>query len=119
MAIIRMCDMEFYGYTGCLPEEKVNGQTFVVTCIMNCDNLPGCVTDNLEDTVNYAEVYEVIKNITEASHCNLIEHLAYEIAGEVLKVSSLITEVKIIVSKPQAPIDGKFRTMETEVVRHA
>lgn len=119
MAVIRMCDMEFYGYTGCLPEEKINGQTFIISCEMTCDDLPGTVTDELTDTVNYAEVYEVIKKETEESHCNLIEHLAHVIATKVLKVSNLITEVKITVSKPQAPIDGKFRTMETEVTLHA
>ena len=119
MAIIRMCDMEFYGYTGCLPEEKIQGQNFVITCTMVCDSLPGTVTDELSDTVNYAEVYEIIKKETEESHCNLIEHLAYVIANKVLKVSELISEVTIKVSKPEAPIDGKFKAMETEVTVHA
>lgn len=119
MAIIRMKEMEFYGYTGCLPEEKVNGQTFVITCEMNCDSIPGCETDELEGTVNYAEVYEVIKDEVESSHCNLIEYLANNLAKKVLAISDLITEVKIIVSKPQAPIDGKFKTMEVEVTLHA
>ena len=119
MAKIRMCDMEFYGYTGCLPEEKKQGQTFIVTVEMDCEDLVGCISDRLEDTVDYSKVYDIVKNIVESSHCNLIEHLCFSIARELLDSSDLITEVKVTVSKPNAPVNGKFRTMETEVILRA
>ena len=114
---VKMCDMEFYGYTGCLPEEKEKGQVFIVTCDMGFNEIPGAVTDKLEDTVNYAEVYELIKDIVTTGRGNLIENLAYNIAGCVLGFSNLIDEVTITVSKPQAPVEGIFRTMETTVTR--
>ena len=60
---VKMCDMEFYGFTGCLPEEKEKGQIFVVTCDMGFEELPGAKTDELSGTVDYSEVYELIKDI--------------------------------------------------------
>lgn len=114
---IKMSSMEFYGYTGCLPEEKENGQIFIIDCEMMFDELPGAVNDRLEDTVDYSKVYEVIKDITENNCFDLIEHLAYEIAGKVLETDGLIREVRIRVSKPDAPIDGVFGAMEAEITR--
>lgn len=110
-----MCDMEFFGHTGCLPEEKENGQTFVVTCDMGIDDIPGKYTDDLEDTIDYSVVYEVIRKVVESSYGNLIEHLAYEIGSEVVSCDPRIEEAVITVSKPQAPIEGTFRTMETTI----
>lgn len=115
---LRMVDMEFYGYTGCLPEEKENGQTFIVTIDMECRRIPGSVTDNLNDTVNYAELYELIKNFVTTSKGDLIENLAYEIGGIVLNYSSIPDSVSVTVSKPQAPVVGTFRTMETTITRN-
>ncbi|MCQ2531827.1 MAG: 2-amino-4-hydroxy-6-hydroxymethyldihydropteridine diphosphokinase [Saccharofermentans sp.] len=112
---LRMVDMEFYGYTGCLPEEKENGQTFVVTVDMACNRIPGAMTDNLEGTINYAELYERIKNYVTTSKGNLIENLAYNIGGIVLDYSDIPDSVKVTVSKPQAPVVGMFKTMETTI----
>ena len=115
---LRMVDMEFYGYTGCLPEEKEKGQTFVVTVDMACNRIPGAMTDNLNDTINYAEVYDRIKEYVTPSKGDLIENLAYEIGGIVLKCSDIPDEVTVTVSKPEAPVVGIFKTMETVITRN-
>ncbi|MCQ2528487.1 MAG: 2-amino-4-hydroxy-6-hydroxymethyldihydropteridine diphosphokinase [Saccharofermentans sp.] len=114
---LRMVDMEFYGYTGCLPEEKEKGQTFVVTVDMECIRIPGAMTDNLNHTVNYAELYERIKSFVTTSKGDLIENLAYEIGGIVLDYSDIPDRVSVTVSKPQAPVTGTFKTMETTISR--
>ncbi|MCR5528642.1 MAG: dihydroneopterin aldolase [Saccharofermentans sp.] len=114
---IVMSEMRFHGHVGVFPEEKENGQIFIVSCDMAFDKIPGAVTDKLEDTVDYAVVYDVIKQEVTTSRCDLIEHLAYEIAGKVLEVSDLIKNVEITVSKPEAPVNGNFKTMLTKITR--
>lgn len=114
---LRMCDMKFHGYTGCLPEEKVNGQTFIVTVDMCFERNKSAVTDNLEDTVNYAELYELIKRFVTTSKGDLIENLAYEIGGIILNYTMLPDSVVVTVSKPEAPVEGDFRTMEVSIER--
>ena len=114
---IVMSEMSFHGYVGVFPEEKDRGQTFIVSCDMAFDKIPGAVTDKLEDTVDYSVVYDVIKAEVMSSRCDLIEHLAYEIAGKVLDCSDLIKSVEITVSKPEAPVEGSFRTMLTKITR--
>lgn len=113
---ISMKDMEFYGYIGCNRDEKENGQVFIVTCDMYFDDLAGAHTDRLEDTVNYAQVYDLIRDIVHDSDCNLIEHVADQIANEVLGKFLQVTKVEVSLSKPGAPIDGIFSSMEAGAV---
>lgn len=112
---LKMTEMTFHGYTGCLPEEKENGQTFIVSVDMAFSRNKGALTDNLEDTVNYAELYELIKKFVTTSKGNLIENLAYEIGLIVLNYTLLPDSVVVTVSKPDAPVEGMFKTMETSI----
>ena len=112
---ISLKEMKFYGYTGCLPEEKEKGQYFFVSIDIFCKEIPGAVTDDLNGTINYAEVYEIAKEIVENNKFDLIEHLAYQIGRSVIAKYDLIDSIKVLVRKPDAPIDGEFDAMETEI----
>lgn len=112
---ISLKNMKLFGYTGCLPEEKENGQYFYVSIDMFCRKIPGAVTDDLNDTVNYADVYEITKQIVEKSDCNLIEHLAFMIGRRVISKYDLTDSVRVLVRKPDAPVEGEFDAMETEI----
>ena len=81
---IRICDMKVFGHTGCLPQEKENGQFFIISCEMVIDDIKGKITDDLEDTVDYSKVYKVIEERVSGSYYDLIEHLAFVLAGDVL-----------------------------------
>ena len=108
-------DFTLYAYHGVNPEEKENGQRFVISCDMELTDMKGAENDSLEDTVNYAEIYGLIKDKTENARYDLIERLADDLAVSVLSASPLIGKVTVRVSKPDAPIDGRFGAMEAEV----
>mgnify|MGYP002624882140 CR=1 FL=1 len=114
---ITLKNIKAYGFTGCLPEEKEKGQYFYITCEISCGDIRGKVTDDLSDTVDYSEVMSLIVSRTKKSRFDLIEHLAYVLAGDVLEYSPLAEEVKIIISKPDAPMEGGFETVTTEITR--
>ena len=54
-------DLEIFAYHGVLAEEKRNGQKFYVTVSMDVDLHAAGMTDDLDKTVNYAEVCELIR----------------------------------------------------------
>lgn len=110
-------DMEFTGFTGCLPEEKVNSQPFIVTIELYFDHIKGTETDDLEDTCNYALVYDAARDVVEKQSFNLIERMAQVIADKALELSKAL-KVVVKISKPQAPIDGNFKAMEVEIERY-
>jgi len=114
---ITLSEMEFEGHTGCFDFEKKDGQKFIVSMDIFTDRIKGCYTDNLEDTVDYAKIYEITKETVTGDDGNLIECLAQKISDAVLKENSIIEKVRVTVSKPQAPVKGIFRSMEVTVER--
>ena len=102
---IILSEMEFYGYHGVNQEEKIQGQKFVVDLEINCSLLLPGQTDDLNDTVNYSEVYKLIKSIVEGPSQNLIESVAENIAHRILSETSA-DEVTVKVAKLQPPIKG-------------
>ncbi len=114
-SIIHLRGLEFFGYHGLLREEQTLGQRLVV----DADLFPGqwiTETDSIKDTINYAEVYHVIKECVESQRYNLLESLAEAIAAKVLGIFPC-SKVRIEVHKPNAPIPGIFRDISVEIIR--
>lgn len=109
--------MEFEGHTGCFDFEKQNGQTFIVSLDIFADRIKGCYTDELSDTIDYSRIYEITGKIVNDDKGNLIECLAQKISDAVLESDDRIAKVTVTVSKPEAPIDGTFDTMEITIER--
>lgn len=68
--------IEFFGRHGLLPEENRLGQKYVVDVVLYLDLSPAGVADELELTINYADLYEVIKKVVEGPPVALVEDLA-------------------------------------------
>ena len=99
--------MRFYGYHGVNPEEKAQGQSYLVDLEAEVGlERPG-LTDGLEDTVSYTHLYRVARAIMEGESRNLLERLAQEIADRLLADFPL-EAVTVTVKKPNPPIKGSF-----------
>jgi len=113
---IHLRGVEAFGYHGVLPDEKRDGQPFVVDVVMELDLATAGGSDTLDDTVSYAEIAgEVVARITGPSF-DLIERLAEVVADDVLR-HRLIDAVTVAVHKPQAPVGHPFRDVAVEVHR--
>ena len=77
-------NMIFYGYHGVFAAEKELGQRFEVDAELYLDLRQAGINDDLEATVNYAEVYTIIKELVEEREYNLLEALAEQIADTLL-----------------------------------
>lgn len=113
---ILLAGMIFYGKHGVLPEEKVLGQTFIIDAEIWRDLSKAGKSDDLNYTLSYAEIYDLIKEIVTNKVFNLIEALAEDIAGQILDQYE-VEGVKVRVRKPNAPIEGVFEFMGCEITR--
>jgi dihydroneopterin aldolase len=114
---IIMTGLQFFGYHGVFPEENKLGQRYQVDVeLMLPLDKPGR-SDRVEDTVNYAEAYEVIRNIVEGQVFKLIEALAEEIAAVLLQTYASILEVTVRVLKPHPPVKMFFDGVKVEIHR--
>ncbi|QMV84582.1 dihydroneopterin aldolase [Corynebacterium hindlerae] len=105
---IELKGLKCYGYHGVLEEEKATGQNFYVdaTCWLDC--APAAATDDLTQTLNYAELAEVIYGIVTGQPRDLIETVAAEIADTIMARYELLHAVEITIHKPDAPIPLPF-----------
>lgn len=99
--------MTFYGYHGVSPEEKKLGQRLVVDLEITADLRKAGRSDSLPDTIDYGDIYRLVKGVMEGPSHSLLESLGEEIALEVLK-HHLAEEVKVRIKKPGVPIKGSI-----------
>lgn len=114
---IVMKGLVFYGYHGALPEEERLGQRFAIDIELGLHLAAAGASDDLGDTVNYAEVYQLVKRQTEECRYRLIEKLAGEINREILSAFPRVQQVRTTVHKPSAPVPGALEDIFVSLER--
>jgi dihydroneopterin aldolase len=118
MDYIHVNNMQFYGYHGVLSEETKLGQRFRVTVTLAVDLKSAGETDDLNATVNYAEVYSVCQEIVEGEPAKLIETVAERIATRLINDYAIqVKGCKVMLIKPDPPIRGNYESVAVEITR--
>ncbi len=113
---IFLSGMEFYGYHGVFAAENQLGQRFRVDLECSLDLSLAGESDELEDTISYADLYQLIRMIMEQeSHVKLLERLAHRIFTAIFAQFSQIEEVMVRVIKPDPPIPGHYENVGVEM----
>lgn len=114
MAIISIEKMEFYAYHGCFVEEQKIGTWFNVDLSMEVDTAKAEESDNLDDTVNYQMVYQVVKEaMMQPSH--LLENVARRILKAVNENFPQVSYAWVKVKKMNPPLGGKMESVSVEM----
>ncbi|WP_027415793.1 dihydroneopterin aldolase [Aneurinibacillus terranovensis] len=114
---IILSKMQFYGYHGVFEEENKLGQRFYVDLEAYFDLSKPGHSDNLEDTINYADIYSTIRQIVEGERYQLVEAVAERIAAKILTKYPVIQETLVRVTKPDPPIPGHYQSVAVEIIR--
>ncbi|WP_020620871.1 dihydroneopterin aldolase [Paenibacillus daejeonensis] len=109
--------MEFFGYHGVFPEENKLGQRFRVELDLRLDLREAAASDDIEASVNYADLHALTKTVVEGPPFKLIEALAGHIASRVLDTYTMINEVTVRLTKPHPPFDIHFDGVVVELSR--
>ena len=96
-------NLRFYAYHGVMPQEQVVGNEYIVNLRMKVDVSKAMASDEVADTVNYAEVFEAIKKEMEIPS-KLIEHVAGRITKRLFKEFPTIEEITLKLSKRNPPM---------------
>jgi len=116
---LSLIGMRFEGRHGVLESEKEAPQPFGVDLVLHADLAAAADRDDLDATVDYAALFEMVRAIVEGRSFNLIEALAGAIARATLAATdaTVVDAVEVRVRKPKAPIDGAFDTVEAALLR--
>ena len=109
--------MSFYGFHGVSAAEKETGREYEVDCELEVDLADAGQSDRLKDTVDYAQVYTVVRETVEGTAYALLEGLATGLATKVLDRFP-VYRVTLKVRKLTPPIPGHIRFIEVEITRY-
>ena len=105
VGIIELEGMEFKAYHGYLEQEKVRGNMFTVDFCGELDLSEAAESDNLNDTLNYGEIYEIV-----ADEMSIPSELLENVAGRIVKAIERrfpeLISFSVRVSKRRPPVDG-------------
>lgn len=107
MGIIRIEEMEFFSYHGCFTEEQVIGTRFLADISLEVDTREAEKSDNLKHTVNYQDVYQVIKAEMEIKS-HLLEHVTRRILDAIFNRFPSVINATIKISKLNPALGGKM-----------
>jgi dihydroneopterin aldolase len=113
---ITLRGMQFLGRHGVTVEERAEAQPFEVDLVLRLDLSRPAATDDLADTINYASLFELTREVVEVRTFRLIEALAAAVAEAVLAAHP-VDDVEVRVRKPEAPLPGAFEAVEVRIRR--
>ena len=111
---ITLNDVRFHAFHGVLPQETAVGADFVVNLRLGYDISRAMQTDDVGDTLNYAEVYELVKHQMDVPS-KLLEHVAGRIVDAVRKAYPAITFIDLELTKLNPPMGADCRGAGVEI----
>ena len=112
---IQIKGLEIFAYHGVNPEEKENGQPFLLDITLWADLSRARRSDDLNDTVNYAAVRKTVQRVFTAEKYDLIERAAQAVCDGILGEHPQVEEVRVTRKKPEAPMNAVFDYVAVEV----
>ena len=105
MTIISLETMKFYAFHGVMAQEHIIGGTFLADITYIIDT-KATDTDNLDDTINYADVFDLVREEMQQPSL-LIEHVAGRIMKALKNKFPQMIETTVKISKLNPPVNGE------------
>lgn len=115
--VIRIKNAVFYAYHGVMSDEQNLGGKFEVDVDLYCNLQEAEETDSLMRTVDYAKVYQKMKDLVVDQKFYLIEALGTRIAKGILQEFLKVQRVVVRVRKHNPPVKGVVDSVEAEIVQ--
>ncbi|MDD7317846.1 MAG: dihydroneopterin aldolase [Prevotella sp.] len=103
---IELDTLRFNACHGVLPQERLTGGEFTVSLKVKYDISRAVLSDAVEDTISYAEIFKIVNREMLKPSC-LLEHLAGRIGESLFNEIEGIGELQIKVSKLNPPMGAQ------------
>ena len=102
-SFIHINNIRLHARHGVLPQEQLTGNDYIINVRVGYDISRAMQTDDVADTLNYAEVYNIIKE-EMSTPSKLIEHVAGRIADRLLDHYADINSIMLRITKCNPPM---------------
>lgn len=108
-------NLEVFANHGLFEEENKLGQKFIFDIECELNYKKAMFSDEMTDSISYADIAEVVVMTATTNTFNLLERLAGEILKNIFTEFSQIKNIKLKINKPGAPIKYHFERCGVEV----
>jgi dihydroneopterin aldolase len=115
---IEIVGLSLYTHLGVSPAEREVGQRLVLDLRLELGECEALVTDQVEDTVDYAEVCQLVALVAQQRSYRTLERLCSAIADRLIG-DFAAESVSIKAAKPEPPIPLPVEEVSVEVWREA
>ena len=112
---IYLRNVRFHAFHGVLPQEGIVGNDYLVNLVLDYDFSSALKTDDLQGTLNYAEVYQKVRE-EMAVPSKLLEHVAGRIAHRLFSDFPEIQKLQLSITKVNPPMGADSDGAGVEVV---
>lgn len=109
-------NLKIYAFHGVLPEEKIIGTTYILKVEVHADLWKATETDDLQDTINYAAVNDIL-HAEMGIPSQLLEHVIGRIFKKLQVSFPQITFIKIKLTKTNPPMRGEMDGVSVEMAK--
>lgn len=106
---IELKDIRIYAHHGVMEQERIVGNEFVINALLTVSLEAAMESDNLNDTINYAQVYTVIASEMKIAS-NLLEHVAGRILKSLQRNFPQLIAAELKITKLNPPIQGEVHS---------
>lgn len=112
---IYLRNVRFHAFHGVLPQEGIVGNDYLVNLVLDYDFSSAMKTNDLQGTLNYAEVYQKVRE-EMAVPSKLLEHVAGRIAHRLFSDFPEIQKLQLSITKVNPPMGADSDGAGVEVV---
>ena len=107
---IEINEIKLYGFHGCLDEEAKIGGNYTIDISMETDFTKAALEDTLEDTIDYVQVNEIVKE-EMAIRSKLIEQVGHRILMRMKNELRNLHAARVKIVKVSPPINGDVKNV--------
>ena len=111
---ILLKEIRCYAYHGVAPQENLIGNEYIIDLKLKVDISKAEQTDEVADTVNYAEVHQVIMAVM-AVPSKLLEHVGGRIIEKLFQQFPALEEIELHLSKRNPPMGADVESAGIEL----
>ena len=100
---IYLRNVRFYAFHGVMPQERKVGGEFLVDLSVGYPIEDAMQSDKVEDTLNYAELYQLVKKEMDTPS-QLLEHVAGRITRKISEQFPKVTSIDLKITKKNPPM---------------
>ena len=108
-------NLEVFANHGLFEEENKLGQKFIFDIECELNYKKAMFSDEMMDSISYADIAEVVVKTATTNTFNLLERLAGEILKNIFSEFFQVENINLKINKPGAPIKYHFEKCGVEV----